>query len=157
MRLCPCGSFWGPDWDHEPGCKLWPGSEWDRDHAGFECPPQELQDVAVWAFEQGHRWRAAEDVSPSLREKVLREQIAQEVLDAGRGSWRNLAWMYPEQAAAVVLRLDAAVCDDHRLARSAVADVLARSTSDVSPSVAGEGPGRGPATSGNNTTVGENR
>lgn len=74
------------------------------------------------------------------REKSLREQIAQEVLDAGRGSWRNLAWMWPEQAAAVVLRLDAAVCDDHRLARSAVADVLARSTSDVSPSVAGENP-----------------
>jgi hypothetical protein len=92
-----------------------------------------------------------------VRENSLRRQIAQEVLDAGRGSWRNLAWMYPEQAAAVVLRLDAAVCDDHRLARSAVADVLARSTSDVSPSVAGEGPGRGPATSGNNTTVGENR
>ncbi len=62
MNLCPCGRFWGPEWDHEPGCKLWPGSEWARDHSGFEDPHEELQDVALWAFQQGLKWRAVEDV-----------------------------------------------------------------------------------------------
>jgi hypothetical protein len=34
MRICECGSFWGPGWDHEQTCQRWPGSEWARDHGG---------------------------------------------------------------------------------------------------------------------------
>lgn len=74
MNICPCGSFWGPEWDHPADCKLWPGSEWHRDHAAqHDGPSDELQAVALWAFDQGVKWRAVARQGDDRLLSALRE------------------------------------------------------------------------------------
>lgn len=80
-------------------CATW-GVDLDNLAAHAECGDTDT-DVAMWRHQLLEMGRVAyEAIAPPVQ-AWTRAKVAQELLAAGRDPYRNLAWMWPEQAAAI--------------------------------------------------------